>query len=110
MLAAFAGACSTVPPDVYPPSEERHVQAAFTGRGGGEVEVPASTANLTVLELESVPAAAGERFADGRRHLAVPRDCPRFVVRVRYRAYAVQGRIPPPRELFPDATELHDLP
>jgi hypothetical protein len=110
LFAWIAAACSTVPPGEYPPYEERHVQATFLGRGGAEVQVPASAADLTVLELACEPAAASEHFAAGRRHLVVPDGCQRFVVRMRYRAYAAAGRIATPRELFPDAAELGLLP
>jgi len=100
---AFALACSTVPGRDWPALQLGAVMAQYTVADGGEIEVPVSSVDLTILSLVVEPPQQQERWRDGRRFLVPPPGCTSVVVRCHYRAYAHDGALPSPQQLFPGA-------
>lgn len=112
-LAAYAtllllspSACSTVPQDRFPAFEERSITATydFAAADAPRAAVPSSNADVVVLELSSTPPFHGEVFEHGQRYLLPPPHCTSMTVHCRYRAYAQDGAVPTPQQLFPAAT------
>lgn len=100
-----AAACSQMPSREWPTHEQRTVVAEYDAKGA-PIELPQSSEALTVLALRVEPEGLRESWQDGRR-LLLPRDgAARIRVTCTYRAYATQGAIPTPDQLFRGAASL----
>lgn len=106
--ALLAAACSTVPSREWPPFDQRTVRATFR-TDGAPIELPASSADLTVIELVIEPAPAAEQWVGGRRRVVPPAGCSELHVRCVYRAYARDGALPSPQQVFVGATAVEDV-
>lgn len=106
--AAFATSCSTVPPREWPPFDQRTVRATYRVDGGA-IELPVSSPDLTVLELTTEPAIEAEHWIEGRRRVVPPAGCTQLTVRCVYRAYAKDGHVPTPQQVFATAISVEDL-
>ncbi|HLU39318.1 MAG TPA: hypothetical protein VK081_08020 [Planctomycetota bacterium] len=111
LLVVPLAACSVFPDARRPPSviESMDVEYAFAPGAPRAIEVPASNAEITVLELAVEPAPHGERFERGHRYLLLPLDCKEAKVRCRVQRWA--GEQPadltaPYAELFPGARRI----
>ena len=112
--ALLLAACSVLPTQVHPPSDEREVIVRYVlEREQHAVEVPASSSDLTVLWLETEPADLRESFEGGVRRLHL--DATELVIRCRYRAYArslpdtEEHALPDPEHLFPGASSIETV-
>lgn len=103
-VAPFAAGCSVLPPRSWPAMAQADIVATFPVADGAAVELPVSSPDLTILSLTVEPPPQGEAWRDGRRLLVPPPGCRELVVRCRYRAYARDGVVPAPQQLFPGAT------
>ena len=108
-----AAACSNLPPATRPASLDLIVEVRYEiGAGEGQqIELPLSSENLTVLELETEPASLTESYKGRRRFLHLPAGPATVLVRCRYRIYAQAGAdFPSVADLFPGATHIRVLP
>jgi hypothetical protein len=86
------------------------VEYSFTADAPRAIEVPASGPEMTVLELDVVPAPRGERFEQGHRILLLPFDCEHARLRCRLqrwsssRSFDLTAR--PRPDLFPGARSV----
>ena len=111
----WTAACSVLPRQDYPPSDEREVIVHYdlsTVRPA-TVRVPASGPDLTVLWMDTEPQGLRESFKRGVRRLHI--DAEQLVIRCRYRAYerpapeAGQREVPAPEDLFPGAISIETV-
>jgi hypothetical protein len=115
MTLLAAAACSVFPLAQKPPSvvEAMHVEYTFAPGAPRTIRVPASDADLTVLELVVEPAPRGERFERGHRILLLPLDCERADLRCRVQRWAngvaTDLAAPLRPELFPGAQRVRFL-
>ena len=112
LLALATGACSVFPTASKPPSviETVQVEYSFAADASRAIEVPASNAELTVLELRVEPAPRGERFERGHRILLLPFDCRQASLHCRVQRWSSGEPLDlvarPRADLFPDATSV----
>jgi hypothetical protein len=108
--AATLAACSVLPPASYPAFVDHAVAAEFVVPDGGRLRLPATTADLVVLELRAAPPPQRELFGrDGERWFVYPAGTS---VRVccRFRSYAAAGAAPlTPGAVLPDAHRIDPL-
>ena len=107
-----AAACSNLPPATRPASLDLIVEVRYEidAGEGQQIEIPLSSENLTVLELETEPASLTESYKGRRRFLNLPSGPATVLVRCRYRIYAQPGAgFPSVAELFPGATDIRVL-
>lgn len=104
----FLVACSTLPPREWPAFDLRTVRVTFR-TDGSPIEVPASTPSLTILDLAIEPPPVAEHWHQGRRLVSPPRGCTELEVRCTYRAYATDGTVPTPQQVFAGATRIEDV-
>lgn len=102
-LLPFAAGCSTLPPRQWPLMQLGAVVAAYPVVAGAAIPVPVSSTELTILSLSAEPTPQAERWEQGHRWLVPPPQCDVLVVTCRYRAYARDGAVPTPQQLFPGA-------
>lgn len=97
---AMHAACSTVPQRAWPPFDERTVTAAFPWDGASPIELPVSSDVLTILSLQIEPSAVVEYWQGGKRLVRPPDGCREITVTCSYRAYAKEGSLPTPHQVF----------
>ncbi len=103
--ALAAVACSVLPPRQWPSYEERTVQLTYRS-SDGPMQLPSSSPELTVLELKFDPLPEREYFRGGIRFASPSPGTDLTRIRCRYRAYAVDGALPAPEQLFPGAMRI----
>lgn len=106
--AGSLASCSTMPSREWPPFDQRTVRATYRA-DGTPIEVPASSPTLTVLELSIEPPSAAEQWTGGRRRIVPPVGCTHVVVRCVYRAYATNGVLPTPQQVFAAAAKVEEI-
>ena len=113
MLAAWAlastaslGGCSQLPIEPATGHCDHDVVAEFVVPADGRLAVPSSGARLRIDALELSPAPVGERFDDGGRWFPYAPGT-RVAVRMRFRAFAVDGEPPcSPERALPGALRV----
>lgn len=116
LVALFgAAACSVLPRQDYPRSDEREVVVRYdlSDVETFAVQVPASGTDLTVVWMDTEPPDLRESFERGERRLHTEGN--ELVIRCHYRVYerlapeAGQRGLPPPEQLFPGATSIETV-
>ena len=111
-LALTTSACSVFPAATKTPSvfEAALVEYTFATDAPRAIEVPASTPEITVLELTVQPAPRGERFERGHRILLLPFDCEHAILRCRVQRWSSAEPLDlaarPRAGLFPGAASV----
>ena len=99
--ALITAACSTVPERRWPPRLVGEIEVIH--EAGGAIEVPASDAEFTVLELVADPPPLAERFDGDRRIWVLPEGGASILCR--YRVFGDPARR---RDPFADAPRADD--
>lgn len=107
-LAAIAAlaACSHLPIEPAHGHRDHDVVAEFVVPADGRLGLPTSDRRLRIDALELSPPPARERFDDGGRWFPYAPGS-RVAVRMRFRAFAVDGEPPcPPERALPGALRV----
>lgn len=104
----LAAACANLPIDTPPPFAEYHLRAAYAVPADGRLQLPQSSADLVVHELQLVPQPLRESYdRTPLRHGHWPPGT-QVELRCRCRAYQLpNGHLPTPAELLPGASTVH---
>ncbi|MBM3963433.1 MAG: hypothetical protein FJ306_16290 [Planctomycetes bacterium] len=99
-------ACSHLPVEPASGHCDHDVTAEFVVAADGRLGLPTSDRRLRIDALELSPAPADERFDDGGRWFPYAPGT-RVAVRMRFRAFAVDGAAPcPPERALPGALSV----
>ncbi|MCR9243860.1 MAG: hypothetical protein NXI31_02430 [bacterium] len=103
--------CAIVPPQRYPEFEDLHLRAHYVVPGDGRLQIPATTREIVVQQLELSPPPLRESFAtNGTRYVHYD-DGITVTLHGRFRSYR-RGSDQPrtPTDLLPGADRIEVLP
>jgi len=115
-LFPFLQGCASLPDWQHQDFLEQQVWVIYdldaegNGKGSHPIPIPSSREGLTILELRTDPATAGETFRQGQRWLVPPAGLKQLRLHCRYRVYRPHQDPSQPwphaQQFFPGASRI----